>query len=103
MLKDFPRRLNFANPLALGLVLLLLFALLSSIKVKLSKASQEKASQQESDTVLPEQEKKLGIGVPSHVPLRVKVKNLNSKKWAHDLEVEVTNTSDKPIYFGRCM
>jgi hypothetical protein len=31
--------------------------------------------------------------------LKVKVKNLNSKKWAHDLEVEVTNTSDKPIYF----
>lgn len=90
---------QFLHPVALGFVLLLLFALLSPIKVKSSKAAQEKAAQEESDTAPPEQVKKLGIGVPSHVPLRVKVKNLNSKKWAHDLQVEVTNTSDKPIYF----
>lgn len=43
--------------------------------------------------------KRIGIGVPAHLPLKVKVKNLNSQTWVHDLEVEVTNTSDKPIYF----
>jgi hypothetical protein len=45
------------------------------------------------------QEKKLGIAIPSRVPLKIKTKNLNSKKWVHDLEIEVTNTSEKPIYF----
>jgi len=58
-----------------------------------------KASQQESESVPPGLEKKLGIGVPSHVPLKIKVNNLNHKKWVHDLEVEVTNISDRPIYF----
>lgn len=44
-------------------------------------------------------EKKLGIGIPRHVPLKIKVNNSNHKKWVHDLEVEVINTSEKPIYF----
>jgi len=33
------------------------------------------------------------------LPLKVKVKNFHNVKWVRDLEVEVTNTSDKPIYF----
>src|SRR4030095_4395923 len=37
--------------------------------------------------------------VPHHVPLKIKVKNLDNEKWVRDLGVEVTNTSDKPIYF----
>lgn len=37
--------------------------------------------------------------IPKHLPLKVKVKNLKNEKWAHDLEVEVTNTSNKPIYY----
>jgi hypothetical protein len=37
--------------------------------------------------------------IPQHLPIKVKVKNLNKKRWAHDLEIEVKNVSDKPIYF----
>ena len=41
----------------------------------------------------------MGIGIPKHIPIKVKVKNINNDKWAHDLEIEVTNKSDKPIYY----
>lgn len=47
----------------------------------------------------PGEEKTLEDKTPQHLPIKVKVKNLNKKRWAHDIEVEVTNTSDKPIYF----
>ena len=35
--------------------------------------------------------------IPQHVPIKVKVKNFNSEDWTRDLEVEVTNISNKPI------
>ena len=44
-------------------------------------------------------QKEMGIGVPKHIPIKIKVKNLNNEKWANDLEVEITNKSDKPIYY----
>lgn len=45
--------------------------------------------------------------IPKHVPIKVKiksdkekaVKDLKNQKWLRDLELEVTNTSDRPIYF----
>lgn len=45
--------------------------------------------------------------IPSQVPLKVKIKkekeekalDVNNKNWFRDIEIEVTNTSDKPIYF----
>ena len=45
--------------------------------------------------------------IPSQVPLKVKIKkdkeekalNPENKDWFRDIEIEVTNTSDKPIYF----
>jgi len=45
--------------------------------------------------------------IPPHVPLKIKIKkekedkalDLNNKNWVRDIEIEVTNTSDKPIYF----
>jgi hypothetical protein len=37
--------------------------------------------------------------VPKHLPIKVKVKNHNNEKWYRDVEVEVTNTGDKPIYY----
>lgn len=45
--------------------------------------------------------------IPPHVPLKVKIKkekeekalDINNKNWFRDIEIEVTNTSDKPIYF----
>lgn len=44
-------------------------------------------------------DRELGIGLPKHVPLKIKTKNIKSKRWSHDLEIEVTNTSNKPIYY----
>lgn len=45
--------------------------------------------------------------IPSQVPLKIKIKkekeekalDVNNKNWFKDIEIEVTNTSDKPIYF----
>jgi hypothetical protein len=45
------------------------------------------------------EERELEDKIPKHLPIKVKVKNLNSEKWARDVEVEVTNTGNKPIYF----
>ena len=44
--------------------------------------------------------------VPKHVPIKIKIKedkeralkDMNNDRWTSDLELEVTNTSDKPIY-----
>ena len=43
--------------------------------------------------------------IPEHVPLKIKLKNeaafkdMKNKNWARDLEIEVKNTGNKPIYF----
>ncbi len=45
--------------------------------------------------------------IPAHVPLTIKINkdkeekalDLKNKDWFRDIEIEVTNTSDKPIYF----
>lgn len=44
-------------------------------------------------------ERKLYIGVLTKLPLKFNVKNVTSERWVHELEVEITNTSDKPIYY----
>jgi hypothetical protein len=53
-----------------------------------------------------QEERKLENLIPKHVPLGIKIrkekekefKDLSNERWARDLEVEVTNTGDKPIY-----
>ncbi|MDQ1592511.1 MAG: hypothetical protein QOG71_3138 [Pyrinomonadaceae bacterium] len=47
----------------------------------------------------PKEERELEDKIPKHLPIKVKVKNLNSEKWARDLEIEIENRSDKPIYY----
>ena len=45
--------------------------------------------------------------IPPQVPLKIKIKkekeekalDVNNKNWFRDIEIEITNTSDKPIYF----
>src|SRR6266404_1800250 len=45
--------------------------------------------------------------IPKHVPIKVKIRaekekafrDLKNEKWLSDLEIEVINTSSKPIYF----
>jgi hypothetical protein len=52
-------------------------------------------------------EREVADKLPKHLPIRVKVKNpekvnnLNNDGWLGDLEIEVKNTGDKPIYFLR--
>jgi hypothetical protein len=51
-------------------------------------------------------ERELEDTVPKHLPIKVKIKkekekafkDLKNEKWVRDLEIEVTNTGDKPIY-----
>src|SRR4030095_2090720 len=81
--------------LALLVVLLAFLAFVVSTKTT---ATQTSPSSKQSVAVLPFQ-RQLGIGKPSHLPIKIKEKNINSDDWVHDLEIEVTNTSDKPIYF----
>ena len=33
------------------------------------------------------------------VPLKIEVENANSEKWVNELEIKVTNTGEKPIYY----
>jgi hypothetical protein len=54
-----------------------------------------------------EQKRELEDKIPKNVPIKVKVrvekekgfKDLNNRNWLSDFELEVTNTSNKPIYF----
>lgn len=48
---------------------------------------------------LVQQGRELKQKIPNHLPIKIKVKNLQNENWARDLEIEVTNTSIKPIYF----
>jgi hypothetical protein len=53
------------------------------------------------------EEREVEDKIPKHVPIKIKLKaekekafkDLKNEKWHRDFELEVTNTSDKPIYF----
>ena len=53
------------------------------------------------------EEREIDDRIPKNVPIKVKIKSekekgfrdLKNSKWLRDLEVEVTNLSEKPIYF----
>ena len=45
------------------------------------------------------QERELEDKIPTHIPLKIKVKNYQGEHFMRDLEIEVTNTGDKPIYY----
>jgi hypothetical protein len=54
-----------------------------------------------------QEEREFENRVPAHLPIKVKVKNpekandLENDNWLRDLEIEVKNTGDKPIYYLR--
>src|ERR1051325_1186394 len=54
---------------------------------------------QDSQASSAQSQRELRTGTPKHIPLKIKAKNVTNEKWANDLEIEITNTSDKPIYF----
>lgn len=45
--------------------------------------------------------------IPNHLPIKVRIKkvkekafkDLKNERWARDIEIEVTNTGDRPIYY----
>jgi hypothetical protein len=91
-------RLRHLKPtVSVTTTLLIVFLLLSgggSINSTAQAPAQEGAAAQPSP-----QERVWENRVPKHLPIKVKVKNHNNEKWYEDVEVEVTNTGDKPIYY----
>lgn len=73
----------------------LLFALLALCGVGLVSGTAQSSGQ----------EREMEYRIPSHLPIRVKLKNpenlkdLKNEELLGDLEVEVTNTGTKPIYY----
>ena len=82
----------------LVLVVALSACIISTLGVG-SPSSEARTSTQEGAELPARQQKLLSNNIPRHLPIKVNVKNLNSRKWVDDLEIEVTNTSGKPIYF----
>ena len=84
-----------------SVLFLILIVLLSLTKTTLGQDPEPRnpQPQRQIELVPPGQEKQLHMLVRPQIPLKFKVNNLNSRKWAHDLQVEVTNTSGRPIYF----
>lgn len=89
-------RLQNLNPAGLAAALLAAFLLLSGA---VSVVSTAQTPAQESAAKPSPQERVLADRIPKHLPIKVKVKNLNNEKWYEDVEVEVTNTGDQPIYY----
>ncbi|HEX8921542.1 MAG TPA: hypothetical protein VF766_08680 [Pyrinomonadaceae bacterium] len=62
-------------------------------------------SRAQDNTLSLKDEREFKSTIPEHVPIKVKVtkpekvKDLKNEEWLGDLEVEVTNTGKKPIYF----
>lgn len=87
------RRVNRRSLIAFALLLSSLAAALGII----SGAAQSPARE----------EREVEDRIPKHLPIKVKVKNeakvkdLKNEEWLRDLEIEVTNTGQKPIYFLR--
>lgn len=53
------------------------------------------------------EEREVEDKIPKHLPIKVKIKNLEKAKdlkndqWMRDIEIEVQNTGNKPIYYLR--
>jgi hypothetical protein len=80
-------RLEQLKPTIVAAVLLIVFLALCTVSLVSSTAQSTH-----------KEERELEDKIPKHLPIKVKVKNLNNEKWARDIEIEVTNTGNKPIY-----
>ncbi len=64
-------------------------------------------SAQSPDNSAQSNERSVEDTIPSHVPIKVKlkkekeskVKSLTNENWVRDVQLEITNTSNKPIYY----
>ena len=98
--------MNSGQPFTLRRVLLVFLPLgalaviaLLAVNRVVSSQQQDQNSGNPSSQAATARERKIGVGIPKHLPLKFEVKNLNSERWVYDLEINVTNTSAKPIYF----
>ena len=98
--------MNSGQPLSLlRIVLVFLLVVAASVVTLLGVNSVVSSQQQDSTPGNPSsqgaaaRERKIGIGIPKHLPLKFEIRNLNSDRWVYDLEIDVTNTSTKPIYY----
>src|SRR6185436_10531321 len=92
------------NPQSLAKTVIV-FLFIAALTVLLIKGRMMRGIAQSGEEQSPK-ERVLEDKIPSHVPIKVKIKkeketafkDLNNKKWAHDFELEVKNTGNKPIY-----
>lgn len=76
-------------------------------QLKLKPTARELASFKNNTQEGKKEEREVEEEIPKNVPIKVKLrsekeksfKDLKNGNWLRDLELEVTNTSDKPIYF----
>ena len=45
------------------------------------------------------QKRRLVNLIPHHLPLKIEIRNFDNENWLREMEIEVTNTSGKPVYF----
>ena len=75
-------------------------------QLKLKPTAREKDSFKKNVQEEKKEEREVDDKIPKHLPLKVKLrsekekafKDLKNENWTRDFELEVTNTSDKPIY-----
>lgn len=95
-----PRRLTLAQ-----VTLLISFLMVCLVGL----ASSAAQSAQETQEIPAVEGRELKNTVPAHVPITIKLKNeqrfqnMSNQNWARDLEIEVTNTGTKPIYYLNMM
>jgi len=86
---------------------LILFVIANaSVSPTIATQHPESAAQEILDKQSPPPERTFEYLIPSHVPIKIKLKKANEKafkdlqndKWARDFAIELTNTGAKPIY-----
>jgi hypothetical protein len=98
--------MNSGQPPSLLRIVLVFLLVVAALAITLLGINSVASSQQQEPTPgnpssqgAAARERKIGIGIPKHLPLKFEIKNLNSDRWVYDLEIDVTNTSTKPIYY----
>lgn len=101
-----------AASIAVRIVLALLFTASALVLLNQAKSGSVSTPQEQPVSKAKPQERKptrrlFENRVPEHLPIKVKIKretekkfrDLNNDNWARDLELEVKNVGEKPIYF----
>jgi hypothetical protein len=84
-----------------------LSAVVIAVALLLKGASSPATAHASQSPATPQEERQLEDLTPKHIPIKVKIKaekeklfkDLNNEHWLRDLEIEVKNTGNKPIYF----